>query len=106
MSDVKKKRIRWTAANDSDIVAHRLIVAPEGVELTKDTTPMIEVAMPTTQVIAPDDFPEGTFGEDTNYRIGIFSVDDVGNTSDIAMVTSPFDFIAPGAPTDVIVENV
>lgn len=106
MGDVKKKRIRWTPAEDADISFHRVVVAPEGIELTKDIQPFVDVAMPTAEIILPDAFPPGTFSGDENYFIGVFSFDDVGNSSDMAVVTSPFDFIAPGAPTDLIVENV
>lgn len=106
MADVKKKKIKWTTANDADIVTHRVVVAPEDVELTKETQPFVDIAMPEAEIVLPDAFPAGTFSAEGNYHVGVFSVDDVGNTSDIAVVASPFDFIAPGAPTDLIVENV
>ena len=107
MSKVKKKKIRWTPAGDSDIVAHRVFVAHEGDEIDTARNIYVEVPIGDEQsVILPDDFPPGTFADEGNYIVGICAVDDVGNEGDLALVASPFDFIAPGAPTDLIVENL
>jgi hypothetical protein len=106
MAVVEKKRIRWTAAPDPDIVAHRVYALPAGQSVDIATDQYAAVPMPETSVIAPDDFVAGTFSGDVNYEVSIYAVDDVGNLSDAAVVNSPFDFIAPGAPTDIVVENV
>lgn len=107
MAIVKKKRISWTPALDADIVSHRVFVEPEGNTIDPTGTNYVEVGIGEAQeVILPDAFPSGTFIGDGNYIVGIVAVDDVGNLSDVSVVTSPFDFIAPSAPTDIVVENV
>ncbi|MFX0194559.1 MAG: hypothetical protein ACFFCW_00430 [Candidatus Hodarchaeota archaeon] len=106
MATVKKKRIKWTPASDPDIVAHWVFVVPEGQAIDPALTPYVQVDMPMAEILAPDDFPSDTFAGDQNYEVGICAVDDVGNLSDLTVVPSPFDFIAPGAPTNIIVENI
>ncbi len=103
---VKKKKLSWKPAPDSDVVAHRVFVEREGETIDPATFSYIEVAMPKTSILLPDDFPSGTFGGEGNYILGVCAVDDVGNEGDLAMVASPFDFIAPGVPTDLVVENI
>ena len=105
MSKVKKKRIIWDAAVDVDIVAHKVFVVPEGNPVDMDS-PFVEILMPVTEVLLPDAFPEGTFAGDGNYMVAVAAIDDVGNEGDLAFVAHPFDFIAPGVPTNLRVENV
>jgi len=103
---VKKKRLTWTAAPDSDIVSHRVFVGNEGETIDPKTSPYVEVVMPKTSILLPDDFPSETFEGEGNYILGVCAVDDVGNEGDLALVASPFDFIAPGVPTNLVVENI
>lgn len=52
-----------------------------------------------TRVVAPDDFPPGTFDVETDYYIWITAVDAQGNESDPLQLTHPFDFVPPGVPS-------
>jgi len=105
MAVVKKKRVRWTLPNDSDLVATRVRVnGTDGTIFLSD--PFIDVPFPEAEIILPDAFPPGTFDLDTNYIVGLSSIDDVGNEGDIIEVSSPFDFVAPGVPTQIVVENI
>jgi hypothetical protein len=106
MSKVKKKRVSWTPASDTDIVAHRVYVSQADADLNILTDLWIKLDMPIASVLLPDDFPEGTFTGEGNFTVGVSAIDDVGNEGDVAIVASPFDFIAPGVPTNLIVENV
>lgn len=105
MAEIRKKRVRWTAAPDADVVSHRVRVGLEGAALDYGS-PYVQVDMPETSIILPDSFPAGTFDLDQNYTLGISAVDDVGNEGDIVEVASPFDFVAPGVPTEIVVENI
>ena len=105
MAKIIGKRIRWTPATTPDIVAHRIYVSEEP-NVPDYSSVHIEKLMPETECIAPGDFPAGTFATDANYYIGISSVDDVGNESDITVISAPFDFVAPGAPSSIIVEDL
>lgn len=106
MPIVKNKRISWTAAPDADIVEHRVYVVEASENIDQENTSYVSVPMPTTEIEAPNGFPAGTFSGDVNYKVGICSVDDVGNMSDLVVVESPFDFIAPGVPSDITVTNI
>ena len=106
MAIVNSKKISWDAAPDADIVKHWVFAVPEGQTIDPKSTPHVEITMPTTEIVAPDDFPAGTFSGDSNYTIGLVAVDDVGNMSDLVTVSAPFDFIAPGAPSNIIVTDI
>jgi len=105
MAVIKKKRLSWDPPADVDVVAHRLFVTEEGQPIDLDGA-FVQVDMPQASVVLPDDFPDGTFAEDKNYTVGICAVDDVGNLGDIAMVTNPFDFVAPSVPTNLTVVDL
>ena len=102
---VIKKKIRWDAGTAPDITAHRVYVEKDPTIPTY-TSVFAEILVPQTYVVVPDDFPVGTFDEDTTYIMGVSSVDDVGNESDIITVSSPFDFVAPDAPTNITIEDL
>jgi len=98
------KNIKWTASTSPDVVAHKVYWCPETDDLDYESD-SIRVEMPKTNLILPDEapsFPE----EEGNFKIGISSVDDVGNESDIIEISFPFDFAAPDAPTNLVVEDV
>ena len=99
MAKVTKKKIKFVPSASEDVVAHRIYVAPDPDELTF-ASPMVEVTMPDTEVIVPDEFP-GFPLRDVEYKIGVTAVDDIGNESDMTIVQAPFDFSAPDAPTGV-----
>lgn len=106
MAVVKKKKITWIADPDSkDIVSHNVYCDKATQDLDYNST-YVNVAMPKTEVILPDEFPPGFFDADTNYKVGISAIDDVGNESSIVSVQAPFDFVAPGAPSGIKVVNV
>lgn len=106
MTTVMKKRIKWTPAPDPDIVEHWVFVVPEGNSIDPAVTPHVVVPAGTNEIIAPDQFPAGTFSGEGNFNIGICAVDDVGNLSDVVSVAAPFDFVAPNAPTNLVVETI
>ena len=102
---VVKKRISWDAGTTADIVAHRIYVEKDPTVPTYSSV-YVDISMPQTYITVPDDFPAGTFDEDVVYIVGVSSVDDVGNESDIITVSSPFDFVAPDAPTNIVIEDL
>ena len=104
MAKVIKKRIKFIPSTGEDVVAHRIYVAPEPDELNYASL-FVEVQMPADSVIVPDEFP-GFPMRDVIYNVGITALDDVGNESDMTMITAPFDFAAPPAPTGVEIEDV
>ena len=107
MPRVIGKRIEWDVSGTVDVIAHRVYVAPDPDPLNY-LSPMVEILMtdtPTNAVVVPGDFP-GFPLRDVMYQIGVTSVDDAGNESDMEIITAPFDFDAPDAPTNVRVVDV
>jgi hypothetical protein len=99
MAVVIKKQIQWDPSASPDAVKHRVYIVPQGTTLDY-TSPMVEVDMPKVTLDIPDEFP-GFPQLDTVYQIGVTSVDDAGNESSMEIITAPFDFDAPDAPTNV-----
>ena len=104
MAKIIKKSLKWMAGTSIDIVATKLYWCPETEVLGYDS-PNVTIAMPATEIILPDEAP-GFPLDEGNFKLGISSVDDVGNESDIAEIAVPFDFAAPDAPTDLVVEDI
>ena len=104
MAKIIKKTLSWTPGAAADIVATKLYWCSEEEVLTYDS-PNVTIDMPATEITLPEDAPNFPL-EEGNFQIGITSVDDVGNESDIAELAVPFDFAAPDAPTNLVVEDV
>lgn len=104
MAKIVKKKITFTPSTGEDVVAHRIYAAPAPDELSYNSV-FVEVAAPKAEVIVPDEFPAMPL-RDVEYKLGITAVDDAGNESDMAQLTTPFDFAAPDAPSNVAVEDV
>lgn len=105
MAKINPKRLTWDPPlPESDVVGHRVYVAKEGETLDYNSLSAL-VDMPMLEIILPDQFPNFPLA-DANYNIGIAAVDDVGNESDMTLVSVPFDFAAPAAPTGVRVMDL
>lgn len=98
---IKPKTMSWGAPPDPDVVGFivRWAIPPTAVEYNPEVNPGFNVGM-VTQVALP--LP-GMPNIDGELTIGLTAVDDVGNESDPAEITFPFDFIAPSPPTDLVV---
>jgi hypothetical protein len=96
MAKVRTYTLAWGASPDADVVGYRLrwALPPQTVDYTLPYTDVGNV----TQV----SLPLGTIPlMDGDITIGLSAIDDVGNESDIAVITSPFDLVAPAAPTNL-----
>ena len=105
MAHVEKKVIRWNDPSNPKVVKHGVYVAKEGDTLDMSSI-MAEIAMPKLKAVCPDDFPEGTFDDNTvSYQIGIVAFTATGNYSDMEVLPLyPFDFVPPDMPTGGRVE--
>jgi hypothetical protein len=105
MAKIIKRKIWWNPVEGEDVVNYKVYTALQGTDFTYDL-PAIQVEATITEVLAPEDFPEGTFDIDTNYNVWITAVDDVGNESDPLELNAPFDFVAPSSPSGGGVSSV
>jgi len=101
MARINNKTLSWNAGVAADIVAHRVYVSTSGVDPNYGSQ-FTDVPMPTVSMVLPDEFA-GFPLIDGLYKLGISSVDDMGNESDITVISNPLDFIAPDAPTNLAV---
>jgi hypothetical protein len=105
MAKIVKRRIRWVASEAADVVGYRVYWNIGGGEIDIATAPS-KLLGNVTQAIVPDDIPELASVDDQDVTIGIASVDDVGNESDLGLTIVPFDTSAPDAPTGVTVDSL
>lgn len=102
MARFRKRRIRWTPSSAHDVAGYKLYWAlGGGVNYDSDFAEVGQV----TEVILPDDvlaFPlvEG------DIELGVTAVNHAGNESDMTKFSAHFDFTAPEAPTDLVVETI
>ena len=94
MAKVRKYTMAWIASPDPDVVTYyvRATQAPD--EPTYETpydnvgkVTQCDLPLPHTPLI------------DGDLTIALTAVDDVGNESDMVMMTVPFDLVAPAPPS-------
>ena len=98
MSKVAKYQISWTKSTATDVVGYKVYYTPD-TEVLDYGSPSVTLG-DVDLVVIPDEVPEFPLIDGT-YKIGLSSMDDVGNESDIIEKTVPFDLVAPDAPTNL-----
>ena len=102
MARVRKRKVHWNASNGLGVVGYKLYWAV-GKEVNYDSD-FAEVGN-VTQVILPDDIPSFPILAG-DIALGVVAVNHIGNESDMAKLSAPFDFSAPDAPTGLTVETI
>jgi nitrogen fixation-related uncharacterized protein len=102
MAKIRKRKVRWNPSNAAGVVGYRLYWAVgEEADYESEFADIGNV----TEVILPDEVPSfPTVAGDI--ELGVTAVDHIGNESDMAKFSAPFDFTAPDAPTDLVVETI
>jgi hypothetical protein len=102
MARVRKRKVYWNASNGSGVVGYKLYWAVgKEVNYGSDFAEVGNV----TQVILPDDIPSFPILAG-DIELGVVAVNQIGNESDIAKLSAPFDFSTPDAPTGLTVETI
>jgi hypothetical protein len=105
MAKIVKRTISWGASTAPDVQGYKIYWAV-GAGGSVDYTSTFADVGNVTSVIIPDDVPTFPIVDDV-VTIGVTAYDDVGNESDMTVVTDvPFDFTAPDAPTNVVVGTI
>jgi hypothetical protein len=102
MARVRKRKIHWNASNSLGVAGYKLYWAV-GKEVNYDSD-FAEVGN-VTQVLLPDDISSFPLLAG-DISLGVVAVDNIGNESDMATLSAPFDFSAPDAPTGLTVETI
>ena len=106
MAKITRRNVRWDPSTSPDVVAHKVYWCEEDNYLDYNISPSVRVDLPKTNLIIPDETPDFPTDADGNFRIGVTAADEVGNESDFIEVGPiPFDFAAPDAPKNLVVED-
>jgi hypothetical protein len=102
MGKIKQKKLRWEPAAGEESTNYKLYWSKNG---TLDYTSSFAEVGTVTQVTLPDDIP--SFPRMAgNLELGIASVNQAGNESDITKISAYFDFTVPEAPKNLVVEEL
>ena len=96
MAKIAKHTIKWNPVSDAGLAGYRVYVKYGETADPYEGT-MIETM--DTEAVVPDDFPAGTFDQEGTYVIQVSAFDSQGNESDTVVISHPFDFTPPPAPT-------
>jgi hypothetical protein len=102
MAKIRKKRLRWKASTDPNVVGYKLYWALiQGVDYDSASVNIGNV----TGIVLPDNvssFPL-VAGE---MELGLTAINQEGNESDMALLSARIDFSVPAPPTDVTLEDI
>jgi len=100
MARIQSHTIKIDPSPDQDVVKYRVYVSKG-----ETANPYEDIMVETTslEVIAPDDFPDGTFDEEGTYVIQATAVDGQGNESDPMVINHFFDLTPPRPPAGLSV---
>ena len=102
MARVRKRKVHWNASNSLGVIGYKIYWAV-GKEVNYESD-FAEVGN-VTEVILPDDIPSFPLLAG-DIALGVVAVNHIGNESDMATLSTPFDFSAPDAPTGLTVETI
>jgi hypothetical protein len=100
---IHRRRIWWESVPEASsygvyVTKERTLLEPG--RFSWEITPGIlsKLVVGKTEVVIPDEWPEFPT-EPGTYYIGITSRDELGNQSDPCLLSGPFKFLAPPAPS-------
>jgi hypothetical protein len=102
MGKIRKRRIRWEPSPSTEVISYRLYWSEVG---AVDYDSHFQEVGNVTQVILPDDVPSFPLNAG-EIEIGITAITGTGNESDFVRVSVRFDFTVPGAPKNLIIEDL
>ena len=102
MAKLKKRILRWHASSSPQVIGYKLYWSESG-DLTYDSNQANLGNV--TEIVLPDDVdsfkPNGGPVE-----LGITSIDELGNESDMIKLVAPYQFSIPEAPRDLRIEKL
>lgn len=102
MAKLKKRILRWQASSSPQVIGYKLYWSESGY-LTYDSNQAMLGNV--TEIVLPDDVdsfkPSGG-----PIELGIASIDELGNESDMIKLVAPYQFSIPEAPRDLRIEKL
>lgn len=102
MAKIKRRRLKWVASNSSQVVGYKLYWSENG-DLNYDSQWVMLGNV--TEIVLPDDVKSFT-PNGGPIEFGITAVDELGNESDMATLTAPYQFNVPKAPDDLYLQKL
>jgi hypothetical protein len=98
---IKKRKLRWTGSESSQVVGYKLYWETGG-KVTYDSSSKILGNV--TEIVLPDDV-ENFKIDNGPIEFGITAVDELGNESDLITISAPYQFKIPQAPNEIWLEG-
>jgi hypothetical protein len=102
MAKIRKRKIRWDASTSTDVVGYKVYWAVGG-DVNYDSD-CVKVGM-CEEIIVPDGIPSFPQTQD-KIEIGVTAINEIGNESDMAKFSAPFQFSVPESPENLVMENL
>ena len=102
MAKVKRRKISWKPSKSRQVVGYKLYwVEGSGVSYNAKHVTLGNV----TEVILPDDVP-GLMPCRGPVEIGLTALDELGNESNMVVISAPYQCIVPEPPSDLKIETM
>lgn len=102
MAKIKKRRLRWTASDSSQVVGYKLYWSESG-EVNYDSKCVTLGNI--TEIVLPDEV-DSFLPVGGPIVFGITALDELGNESDITTLVAPYQFNVPKAPDDLYLQKL
>jgi hypothetical protein len=102
MAKLKKRILRWQASSSPQVIGYKLYWSDDG-DLSYDSNQ--ETVGNVTEIVLPDDV-ESFKPSSGPIELGIVSVDELGNESDMIKLMAPYQFSVPEAPQNLRIEKL
>ncbi len=102
MAKLKKRILRWQASSSPQVIGYKLYWSDKG-DLGYDANQAMLGNV--TEIVLPDDVASFKPHEGP-VELGITSVDELGNESDMIKLMAPYQFSVPKAPQNLRIEKL
>ena len=102
MAKLKKRILRWQASSSPQVIGYKLYWSAKGdlgYESNQATLGNV------TEIVLPDEV-DSLKPHDGPVELGITSVDELGNESDMIKLMAPYQFSVPKAPQNLRIEKL
>ena len=102
MARLKKRKLRWHASSSPQVIGYKLYWAERGDVNYNSSQALLGNV---TEIVLPDDVDSFKPGEG-QIELGITSIDELGNESDMITLKAPYQFSVPKAPQNFEMEKL
>ena len=102
MAKLKKRKLRWQASSSPQVIGYKLYWSECGdVNYNSNHALLGNV----TEIVLPDDV-DSFKPSDGQIELGVVSIDELGNESDMITLKAPYQFSVPKAPQRFEMEKI